>query len=232
MIYSESTVLKCCSFDLFLCYRGDQTCPVWCDGSIENRPSRHYDLRVRETEAERKIAEKRTEDARSLWIEKKAALKEKMKKLGAVERIVSDRTELMNKLTKDLEDIDKQNAQMEDADSIDCECGDSQCRQRWLAKVSRSTTSIQSSDLEYLERLQELAASEISMKKDIADLERREKAHMRILQQADQFWASTENTGDTPVFVFQRNPVYFYQLIHLRMYFFSREPRRTTCKLN
>lgn len=55
-----------------------------------------------------------------------------------------------------------------------------------------SNGSIKSTDVECLEKLQELAEAELSMKRQIADLERREEAYMRTLQQADELWAKLE----------------------------------------
>ena len=62
----------------------------------------------------------------------------------------------------------------------------------WLGDVA-STTSVKSTDLECLARLQELAEAELCMKRHITDLERREETYMRTLQQADELWSKMES---------------------------------------
>ena len=61
----------------------------------------------------------------------------------------------------------------------------------WLGDVA-STTSVKSTDLECLARLQELAEAELCMKRHITELERREETYMRTLQQADVLWSKME----------------------------------------
>ncbi|KAK1123661.1 hypothetical protein K0M31_008359 [Melipona bicolor] len=64
---------------------GEACCP--------STPSRHFDCRVREAEAERKQALKRMEDARDLWAEKEAALEDRNRRLEEAKKLRED-TEL------------------------------------------------------------------------------------------------------------------------------------------
>ncbi|KAK2583591.1 hypothetical protein KPH14_009534 [Odynerus spinipes] len=53
-------------------------------------------------------------------------------------------------------------------------------------------------DVDCLARLRELAESELTMKKQIADLERREETYMRTLQHADEMWSKMDgDAADT-----------------------------------
>lgn len=72
------------------------------------------------------------------------------------------------------------------------ECAVIECKKKWLEKVP-SSASIKSTDLECLDKLQQLAETELCMKRQIADLERREEAYMRTLQQADEMWLKIES---------------------------------------
>lgn len=55
-----------------------------------------------------------------------------------------------------------------------------------------SCASIKSNDIECLEKLQQLAENEVYMKRKIAELESREEAYMRTLQQADELWCKVD----------------------------------------
>ena len=72
------------------------------------------------------------------------------------------------------------------------ECGVIECKKKWLKKLP-SNASIKSTDIECLEKLQELAETELYMKKQIAELENREDAYMRTLQQADDLWCKLDS---------------------------------------
>ncbi|XP_015429380.1 PREDICTED: neurofilament medium polypeptide-like [Dufourea novaeangliae] len=82
------------------------------------------------------------------------------------------------------------------------ECGVLECKKKWLEKVP-SSGSIKSTDVECLEKLQELAEAELCMKRQIADLEGREEAYMRTLQQADELWCKLEGDAASTVSVLQ-----------------------------
>lgn len=66
-----------------------------------------------------------------------------------------------------------------------------------------STTSVKSTDLECLARLQDLAEAELCMKRHISELERREETYMKTLQQADELWSKMESDGATTVSALQ-----------------------------
>lgn len=72
------------------------------------------------------------------------------------------------------------------------ECGVIECKKKWLKKLP-SNASIKSTDIECLEKLQELAETELYMKRQIAELENREDAYMRTLQQADDMWCKLDS---------------------------------------
>lgn len=158
-------------------------------------PSRHYDCRVREVEAERKLALKKVEEARALWTEKLASLEERGKRLEEARRIQQERKDTVERLSEEAkalrEAMEKAEAEEEHESCRYGECGDTRCKRRWLERVS-SVTSIESGDIQCLEKLQRLAEEEMVVKRDIAELERREDAYMRTLQQADEFWSKME----------------------------------------
>ncbi|RLU19724.1 hypothetical protein DMN91_008281 [Ooceraea biroi] len=161
--------------------------------SCRSTPSRHYDCRVREIEAERKLALKKVEEARNLWSEKLTTLEERKRKLEEVRRIQEEQKCAMERLNEETRILRETTEKPEMDESCRYgECGDTQCKQRWLDKVP-SVTSIKSGDIQCLEKLQRLAEEEITMKRDIAELERREEAYMRTLQQADELWSKMES---------------------------------------
>ncbi|KAL2722420.1 titin-like [Vespula squamosa] len=169
---------------------GEVCCPI--------TPSRHYDCRVREIEAERKAAQRRLDEARILWLEKEVKLKERREKLEDAKRIQKERKEKIERLTNEAkqlkEALKKMNDEAEEGMAGFCEsgeCGDIQCRERWLRGV-KSVDSIKASDVECLARLRQLAENELTMKKQIAELERREETYMRTLQHADEMWLKME----------------------------------------
>ncbi|XP_047353011.1 titin-like [Vespa velutina] len=175
---------------------GEVCCP--------STPSRHYDCRVREIEAERKAAQRRLDEARVMWLEKEVKLKERREKLEDAKRIQKERKEKIERLTNEAKELrealKKMNEEAEEGMASFCEsgeCGDIQCRERWLRGVN-SVDSIKASDVECLARLRELAENELTMKKQIAELERREETYMRTLQHADEMWSKMEgDTADT-----------------------------------
>jgi len=159
--------------------------------SCRSTPSCHYDCRVREVEAERKLALKKVEEARTLWSEKLATLEERKRKLDEARKIQEEQRNTIEQLNEEnrvlREAMEKKAMEIEEL----CQCGDTQCKQRHLIKVS-SVTSVESEDIQCLEKLQRLAEEEVIMKREIAELERREEAYMRTLQQADELWSKME----------------------------------------
>lgn len=166
--------------------------------SCRSTPSCHYDCRVREVEAERKLALKKTEEARTLWSEKLATLEVRKRKLEEARRVQEEQKDAMERLNEEAkalrEAIEKRKTIETEESCQYGECGDIQCKQKWLGKVS-SVTSIESGDIQCLEKLQQLAEEEMIIKRGIAELESREEAYMRTLQQADELWSKME--GDT-----------------------------------
>lgn len=162
--------------------------------SCRDTPSRHYDCRVREVEAERKTALKKVEEARALWAEKLSSLEERRRKLDEAKRIQQDQRDTMERLSEEaraLREAMEKAGEMRDESCRYGECGDTQCKGRWLGRVS-SMTSIESGDIRCLDKLQRLAEEEMIVKREIAELERREEAYMRTLQQADELWSKIE----------------------------------------
>ncbi|KYM93853.1 Zonadhesin [Cyphomyrmex costatus] len=159
--------------------------------SCRSTPSCHYDCRVREVEAERKLALKKVEEARTLWSEKLMTLEERKKKLYEARKIQEEQRNAIERLNEEnrilQEAMEKKAMEMDES----CQCGDTQCKQRHLRKVS-SVTSIESGDIQCLEKLQRLAEEEVITKREIIELERREEAYMRTLQQADEMWSKME----------------------------------------
>ena len=66
-----------------------------------------------------------------------------------------------------------------------------------------SCASIKSNDIECLEKLQQLAENEVYMKRKIAELESREEAYMRTLQQADELWCKVDADAASTVSALQ-----------------------------
>lgn len=159
--------------------------------SCRSTPSCHYDYRVRKVEAERKLALKKVEEVRTLWSEKLATLEERKRKLDEARRIQEEQKTAMEQLNEEIrvlqEAMEKKAMEMGEL----CQCGDMQCKQRHLSKVS-SVTSVESGDIQCLDKLQRLAEEEVIKKREIAELERREEAYMRTLQQADELWSKME----------------------------------------
>ncbi|XP_067214279.1 uncharacterized protein [Linepithema humile] len=164
--------------------------------ACRSTPSRHYDCRVREVEAERKLALKKVEEARTLWSEKLARLEERKKKLEEARKIQEEQKNAIERLNEEVKAL-RESLEKSEMDGEFCEhgeCGDTRCKRRRIGKVS-SVTSVNSGDIRCLEKLQRLAEEEMIMKRDIIELERREEAYMRTLQQADELWSKME--GDT-----------------------------------
>ncbi|XP_071581272.1 uncharacterized protein [Temnothorax nylanderi] len=159
--------------------------------SCRSTPSCHYDCRIREVEAERKLALKKVEEARTLWSEKLATLEERKRKLDEARRIQEEQKDAIERLNEETrvlrEAMEKKAMEMDEL----CQCGDAQCKQRHLSKVS-SVMSVEPGDIQCLEKLQRLAEEEVITKREIAELERREEAYMRTLQQTDELWSKME----------------------------------------
>lgn len=159
--------------------------------SCRSTPSCHYDCRVREVEAERKLALKKVEEARTLWSEKLATLEERKRKLDEARKIQEEQRNAIERLNEEnrmlQEAMEKEAMEMDES----CQCDDTQCKQRHLSKVS-SVMSIESGDIQCLEKLQRLAEEEVITKREIVELERREETYMRTLQQADELWSKME----------------------------------------
>ncbi|XP_070510368.1 myosin heavy chain, non-muscle [Cardiocondyla obscurior] len=154
--------------------------------SCRSTPSCHYDCRIREIEAERKLALKKVEKARTLWSEKLATLEERKRKLDEARRIQEEQKSAIERLNEETKVLREA---MEEEEP--CQCGDTQCKHRHLDKIS-SAMSIESGDVKCLEKLQRLAEEEVITKREIAELERREEAYMRTLQQADELCSKME----------------------------------------
>ncbi|CAD1471990.1 unnamed protein product, partial [Heterotrigona itama] len=82
------------------------------------------------------------------------------------------------------------------------ECGVPECKKKWLEKVP-SCASIESADIECLEKLQQLAENEVYTRRKIAELESREEAYMRTLQQADELWCKLDTDAVSTVTALQ-----------------------------
>ncbi|XP_078044195.1 uncharacterized protein LOC144473827 [Augochlora pura] len=167
-------------------FQGPASGEVYCP----NTPSRHFDCRVREAEAERKQAVKRAEEARAMWAEKMASLEDRETRLQEAKRLQEEQQRRIEQLTSEVQKL-RESKTADDGGCEAGECGAIECKKRWLDKVP-SSASIRSTDIECLEKLQELAQAELNMKRQIADLERREEAYMRTLQQADELWCKAE----------------------------------------
>lgn len=159
--------------------------------SCRSTPSCHYDCRIREVEAERKLALKKVEEARALWSEKLATLEERKRKLDEARKIQEEQKNAIERLNEETrvlrETMEKKAMEMDEL----CQCDDTQCKQRYLSKVP-SVISVESGDIQCLEKLQRLAEEEVITKREIAELERREETYMRTLQQADELWLKME----------------------------------------
>ncbi|XP_032451994.1 uncharacterized protein LOC103316015 isoform X2 [Nasonia vitripennis] len=136
-------------------------------------PSRHYDCRVREIEAQRKEAHRRAEEARSLWLEREAVLQSQRARVELARQQQAERRLRMDQLTAEARKLEKEAGSAgEDA-------------KKWLDLVE-SAASLCSSDLECLGRLESLAEAESCTRRRIAELEAKEQALMQALAQADQ----------------------------------------------
>ncbi|CAK9817724.1 Myosin light chain kinase, smooth muscle [Anthophora plagiata] len=166
-------------------FHGPASGEVYCPST----PSRHFDCRVREVEAERKQAQKRVEEARALWAEKMTVLEDKSRRLEEARKVQEETRQRIEQLSAEVKRLREAASKVEDDGSCETgECAVIECKKKWLEKVP-SNASIKSADIECLEKLQQLAENELAMKRQIADLERREEAYMRTLQQADELWS-------------------------------------------
>ncbi|XP_024943716.1 FK506-binding protein 5-like [Cephus cinctus] len=175
-------------------------------GPIEERkifpstPSQHYDCRVREVEAERKQAQRRAEEARALWAQKEVALADKKRKIEEARKAQEDRKKEVARLEAEAKEA-REALEKAKGDEVGCtegECGEIKCREIWLKKIG-SATSIRSTDLECLSRLQELAETELDLKRQIEELERREYAYMKTLEEADVLWAKVKGDAESSI---------------------------------
>ena len=164
--------------------------------AIPCTPSQHFDSRVRELEAQRKKELRRAEEARAILVEKEAALEERRKRLEEARKHNQESKEKIEKLSRQAAELKEalKNAWSDDNSCQAGECGEMRCKEEWLKNVG-SVSSIGSADLECFAKLEELAEAEHCMKRQISELEHREEAYMRTLQQADEMWSKTE--GDT-----------------------------------
>ncbi|XP_060830187.1 FK506-binding protein 5-like [Bombus pascuorum] len=174
-------------------FEGPASGEVYCPST----PSRHFDCRVREIEAERKQAEKRMQDAKALCAEKEAALEDRNKRLEEAKQLQQEIKLRIEQLTAEVQKIREAAAKAED----DGQC-ETECKKKWLEKVP-SCASIKSNDIECLEKLQQLAENEVYMKRKIAELESREEAYMRTLQQADELWCKVDADAASTVSALQ-----------------------------
>lgn len=99
-------------------FQGPASGEVYCPRT----PSRHFDCRVREVEAERKEAQRRMDEARNLWTEKEALLEDKMRRLGEVKILQEEMKEKIEKLTVEAQKL-KEAYKVEDEDDRSCEAG-------------------------------------------------------------------------------------------------------------
>ena len=99
-------------------FQGPASGEVYCPKT----PSRHFDCRVREVEAERKEAQRRMDEARNLWTEKEALLEDKMRRLGEVKILQEEMKEKIEKLTVEAQKL-KEAYKVEDEDDRSCEAG-------------------------------------------------------------------------------------------------------------
>ncbi|XP_043515667.1 titin-like [Frieseomelitta varia] len=173
---------------------GEACCP--------STPSRHFDCRVREAEAERKQALKRMEDARALWAEKEATLEDRSRKLEEAKRLREDTQLKIGQLSAEVQKLREAAVKVEDDGACEGECEVAECKKKWLEKVP-SCASIKSADIECLEKLQQLAENEVYMRRNIAELESREEAYMKTLQQADELWCKLDADATSTVTALQ-----------------------------
>lgn len=99
-------------------FQGPASGEVYCPRT----PSRHFDCRVREIEAERKEAQRRMEEAKNLWSEKEALLDDKMKRLDEVKIIQEEMKGKIEKLTVEAQKL-KEAYKPEDEDDRSCVAG-------------------------------------------------------------------------------------------------------------
>ncbi|XP_024225441.1 FK506-binding protein 5-like [Bombus impatiens] len=180
-------------------FEGPASGEVYCPST----PSRHFDCRVREVEAERKQAQKRMQDAKALCAEKEAALEDRNKRLEEAKQLQQEIKLRIEQLTAEVQKLRETAAKTEDDGQCETgECGIIECKKKWLEKVP-SCASIKSNDIECLEKLQQLAENEVYMKRKIAELESREEAYMRTLQQADELWCKVDADAASTVSALQ-----------------------------
>lgn len=99
-------------------FQGPASGEVYCPKT----PSRHFDCRVREVEAERKEAQRRMDEAKNLWTEKEALLEDKMRRLGEVKILQEEMKGKIEKLTVEAQKL-KEAYKVEDEDDRSCEAG-------------------------------------------------------------------------------------------------------------
>lgn len=99
-------------------FQGPASGEVYCPST----PSRHFDCRVREVEAERKQAQKRVEEAKTLWAEKMATLEEREKKLEEAKKVQEEQKVRIQQLTAEAKKLKEAASVAEDDGS--CETGE------------------------------------------------------------------------------------------------------------
>lgn len=168
--------------------------------AIPSSPSQHYDYRVREMEAERKEAVRRAEEARALLTDKEAAIQERRKRLEEAKKCNQEKKERVERLHREAVQVREsmKTARGDDTSHETGEFGAIRCKEKLLGDIG-SLSSIDSTDLECFAKLQELAESEVCMKQQISELERREEVYMRTLQQADELWSKMEGESSDDV---------------------------------
>lgn len=98
-------------------FEGPASGEVYCPST----PSRHFDCRVREVEAERKQAQKRMQDAKALCAEKEAALEDRNKRLEEAKQLQQEIKLRIEQLTAEVQKLRETAAKVEDDGQ--CETG-------------------------------------------------------------------------------------------------------------
>lgn len=98
-------------------FEGPASGEVYCPST----PSRHFDCRVREVEAERKQAQKRMQDAKALCAEKEAALEDRNTRLEEAKQLQQEIKLRIEQLTAEVQKLRETAAKTEDDGQ--CETG-------------------------------------------------------------------------------------------------------------
>lgn len=114
-------------------FQGPASGEVYCPTT----PSRHFDCRVREAEAERKQAQKRAEEARSLWAEKMANLEDREKRLQEARKLQEEQQKKIEQLTTEVQKLREARSTEDDGA---CEAGEVICTLLFFGVGERSIT--------------------------------------------------------------------------------------------